>query len=167
MSWNEVFYWFAILSFSLALAQLGISNISPTLYETLFGHKPNTRIREIMRRVPNFLGVLSILALVLAVVAGLRLIMGLGGGLALVIAEHFGYSGNTAFMALTLAVSYSILVGFVFIALRTIWRLAARLPSRNLDTQGDTGTINAEIQRHLKEIRQGNPKTKDKKHDKK
>jgi hypothetical protein len=167
MSWNETFYWLAILSFSLALAQLGISNISPAFYEAIFGHKPNNRMSEIMRKVPNFLGVLSIIALVLAFAAGLRLIIGFGEDLGIFIAEHLGYLDNTTLMLFTWIISSTIMIVIAFWGLRAIWRFAAKLPSRNLDTQQDTKTINVIIQQHLKEIREGNAKTKEKNHNKK
>jgi hypothetical protein len=156
MSWNETFYWLAILSLALALAQFGVSGISPTFYKAVFRREPNVRLREVMKVSPNFLTIVSIMAFL----AGLWLIIGLAANIALAIAAHFGYSDNFALMTLTLVLSYSFLIGIAFIMLRTIWRAAARLPSRNLDTEADVGTINAEIQRRLKEIREGKPKTR-------
>jgi hypothetical protein len=167
MSWNETFYWLAILSLSLVIAQFGVPSISSTFYKRIFGHEPSSQVREVMRVFPNFLALLTIIALFVAFAAGLELIVGLGSNLALVVAEHFSYSGNTALMMLTLAVSCGIMVWLAFITLRFVWRSAARLPSRNLGTQQDTGAINAEIQQHLKEIKEGNAKTKGKRHNKK
>jgi len=151
MSWNEIFWWLAIFTLSLTLAQLGISNIMPTFYKRVFRH--NRRMREAMRIFPNFLAILSIIALVLALAAGLELIMGFGDSLAIVIAKHFGYLDNVTLMVLTQIVLSLIMVAIAFIVLRLIWRLAATLPSRNPEIPQDTGTVNAEIRQHLREIK--------------
>jgi hypothetical protein len=151
MSWNEIFWWLAILTLLLAFAQIGIPSVLPAFYNRIFKH--NRRVHETMRVFPNFLAILSIIALVAALVAGLELIVGFGNSLAMLIARYFHYLDNITLMALTQIIVSIIIMGIAFIILRLIWRLAATLPSRNPDAQQDTSTINTQIRHHLKEIR--------------
>jgi hypothetical protein len=160
MSWNEIFWWLAILTLSLALAQLGIPSVLPAFYKRVFKH--NRRVGEVMRILPNFLAILSIIALGFALAAGLELLTGFGDSLAIIVARYFGYLDNAGLMALTRIVLSLIIVAIAFIVLRLVWRLAATLPSRNPDIPEDTATVNAEIRQHFKEIGEGNNKSKGK-----
>jgi uncharacterized membrane protein (DUF485 family) len=160
MSWNEIFWWLAILTLSLALAQLGIPSVLPAFYNRIFKH--NRRVHEIMRIFPNFLAILSIIALVVAIVAGLELIIGFGDSIAILIARYFGYLDNITLMAITRILVSLIIVGIAFILLRLIWRLAATLPNRNPSMQQDTTSINEEIRQQLKKIKEENTRSKGK-----
>jgi hypothetical protein len=160
MSWNEIFWWFAILTLSLAFAQLGIPRVLPAFYNRIFKH--NRRVHEAMRVFPNFLAILSIIALAIALVAGLELIVGFGNSIAMLIARYLHYLDNITLMAITQILVSLVVMGIVFIILRLIWRLAATLPSRNPDVQQDTSIINAQIRQHFRKIREGNAKPKGK-----
>jgi hypothetical protein len=162
LSWNELFYWLALMSLALAVAQLGIYNIAPTVYERIltqvyeriFRREPPTgQVHEMVRVLPNFLAVVSIIAIILAIFAAVEIVSGLAESLALLIAKHFGYSGDNMPLLLTAAGLFIAMAVIVFIGVRVIWKAAARLPSKSRDTQRDIGAINTEIKRHLKEIR--------------
>ena len=162
MSWNEIFWWLAILTLSLAFAQLGISNLTPSFWKKVFRRMSDSRIREVMRVFQNFLGILSVIALFLALTAGLELITGLGRSLAVLIAKHFGYSDNAGMIGLIQIGLSLAITAFVLAVLWYLWKVAAKLPSRDQDTQEHTGTINAEIRQHFKETKEGNTKSKGK-----
>jgi hypothetical protein len=160
MSWNEMFWWLAILALSLAVAQFGIPNLTPSFWKRIFRWMSSAQIRETMRVSQNFLAILSVIALLLALVAGIELIVGFGSGLAILIAKHFGYSNNAGLIEITqiaLCLAIAAIVAFV---IRYFWRVAATLPNRGKDIQEDTGTINAEIREHFKKIRGENSKSK-------
>jgi hypothetical protein len=158
MSWNEIFWWLAILTLSLAFAQFGVRSLSRAARTWPFKHEVYRWVRKAMKIFPNFLAVLSIAALVVALVAGLELITGLGRDMAVVIARHFGYANNTDLIMLTQIALCLAMLAIIFFILRYLWRFSATLGSRGQDT----ASINADIRQHIKEIKDGNTKPRGK-----
>ncbi len=154
MSWNDTFYWLAILTFALALAQLGIPYVSTYLYTGIFKHEPNEKVREVIRVLPKFLAILSLLMLGLAGVAGYKLITGFGTNLTILIASHWNFLENTTFLTVILIFIWLVLIAIVLLILAFLWRLAARLPDRSQDGL-DSQQLHEDLKQLIEIIKQG------------
>lgn len=125
MSWNDTFYWLAILTLALALAQFGISYVSASTYTGIFKREPSKRVREVIRVIPKFLAIISLLALVLALFAGFELITGFVTNLAILLASHLNLLGNAILLSIIAITMWLVLTALVLFFLVFLWRFAA------------------------------------------
>lgn len=154
MSWTDTFYWLAILALSLALAQLGVSHISPSLYTGIFKHEPSNRVREVMRVASRFLAIISILALGLALLAVVNLIFGFGTNLAILITHQWHFANNTILSTIIQVLICLALALIVFLIFKSIWRVAARMPDTQQDTSQDRQQLHEDLKQLIEAIKQ-------------
>src|SRR5208283_1850142 len=94
MGFNAGAYWLAILALALGGAQFGFANLSARTFSDIFKREPSKRMLHVMRTLPKFLAVMSIISLCLALLAGIELIWGFGGDLGIAIANHLHVLNN-------------------------------------------------------------------------